>query len=132
MPTRLVISQSMPVSSLTSRTAASRTDSPGSIPPPGIDQYLLSVRWINRMRPWSPGTTTLTAGTMLLAFGAAGSSRQSMRATSDVTFHVERPRLRPDVLEAFDVRVEQRAAINAAQMQDRRPEGRHAVDVRVY
>ena len=32
-------------------------------------------RRINRMRPWWSGTTTLTAGTMLLAVGAAGSSR---------------------------------------------------------
>ena len=34
-----------------------------------------SVRRMSRMRPWPSGTTTLTAGTMLLAFGAAGSFR---------------------------------------------------------
>jgi hypothetical protein len=52
-----------------------------------------------------------------------------MRATSPITFRVERPGLCPYVLEAFDVCVEQRAAINAPQMQDRRPEGWHAVNM---
>ncbi len=52
-----------------------------------------------------------------------------MRATSAVAFHVERPRLCLDALEAFDIGVEQRAAINAPQMQDRRPEGWHAVNM---
>jgi hypothetical protein len=36
------------------------------------------------------------------------------------------------MLEAFDVRIEQRAAVNAPQMQDWRPEGWHAVDARIY
>src|SRR5581483_7943573 len=53
--------------------------SPGSIEPPGIDQYSLSVRLWRRMRPASSTTTADAAGTRLFAFGAFGSSSRSRR-----------------------------------------------------
>src|SRR6266516_7501967 len=73
MPTRPVISQVIPVSSLVSRTAAPVIDSPRSMPPPGTAQLSLSVRRIIRISPWSLTTITFADGTGLLAFGAVGS-----------------------------------------------------------
>ena len=74
MPTRPVISQSMPVSSRVSRTAACIIDSPRSIAPPGSAQLSLSDRRISSTSPASLVTTTLTDGTMLFTAGASGSS----------------------------------------------------------
>ncbi|MBB4693580.1 hypothetical protein BKA14_003728 [Actinoplanes abujensis] len=54
MPTRPVISTSIPVSSAVSRTAVSGSDSPWSMPPPGRAQLSLSERRISRMAPAYP------------------------------------------------------------------------------
>ena len=69
-----MISHSIPVSSRVSRTAAWTIDSPRSIAPPGTAQLSLSDRRIIKTSPASLTTTTLTEGTRLFAFGAAGSS----------------------------------------------------------
>ena len=69
-----VIRHSIPLSSLVSLTAASTMDSPRSIAPPGTAQLSLSERRIIKTSPSSLTTTTFTEGTMLLAFGAVGSS----------------------------------------------------------
>jgi hypothetical protein len=45
---------------------------------------------------------------------------------------VELPGLCPDVLEALNVGIEQRPALDAPQVNNRCPESRHAVDVRVH
>ena len=74
MPTSPVTSQSIPVSSRVSRTAACTIDSPRSIAPPGTAQLSLSDRRISNTSPASLITTTLTEGTRLFAFGASGSS----------------------------------------------------------
>src|SRR6266545_2218105 len=66
MPTRPVISQVMPVSSWTSRTAAWVRDSPRSMAPPGRAQLLLSERRMRSISPSSFSTTTLTEGAILL------------------------------------------------------------------
>src|SRR4051812_4072302 len=71
---------SSPVSSFVSRMAVSAIVSPGSIAPPGIVQYSLSLRRIRRIAPEASGTTADAAGIRLLAAGASGSLKCSMRA----------------------------------------------------
>jgi len=44
---------------------------------------------------------------------------------------VERTAVRPNTFEAFDIRLKKWAILNSAQVNDGRPEGRHAVDVRI-
>jgi hypothetical protein len=51
MPTSLETRASRPVSSKTSLTQASAALSPGSIPPPGRHQRLLSSRWVIKTLP---------------------------------------------------------------------------------
>ena len=67
MPTSPVTSQSIPVSSRVSRTAACTIDSPRSIAPPGTAQLSLSERRISNTSPAELVTTTLTDGTRLFA-----------------------------------------------------------------
>jgi hypothetical protein len=74
VPIRPVISTVMPVSSMTSRMAVSVIVSPSSWRPPGMACRSLSVRRMTRSRPMSSSAKTLTAITMLVAFGAFGSS----------------------------------------------------------
>jgi hypothetical protein len=74
MPTSPVTSQSIPVSSRVSRTAACTIDSPKSIAPPGSAQLSLSERRISSTSPAALVTTTLTDATMLFTVGASGSS----------------------------------------------------------
>src|SRR5215218_5225597 len=122
-PTRLTISHSMPVSSRVSRAPASAIVSPMSIAPPGKAQFSLSVRRIKSSSPFSFVTPTLTEGTRLLASGALGSSRQSIRRPISGRYHVlvrvlDRKRLClfPDSLEASHVVREQPAAGDSAHM----------------
>lgn len=69
-----VTSTRKPVSSNTSRRTASVTDSPTSWAPRSSAQRPLSVRSIIRTSPALFRTIAVTAGTMLFAAGAAGSS----------------------------------------------------------
>ena len=65
MPASPVISQSIPVSSFVSRTAACIIDSPRSMEPPGTAQFWLSERRMSKTSPAALVTTTLTHGTRL-------------------------------------------------------------------
>ena len=45
---------------------------------------------------------------------------------------IKRTAFGPDAFEAFRICLEKRAALDAPQVDDRRPESRHAVDVRIH
>src|SRR5215472_6454950 len=133
MPTRPVISQVIPVSSWVSRTAASVIDSPRSMPPPGTAQLALSVRRMSRISPWSLTTITFADGTILLALGAAGSLRWSIRLAMASHF-LAVPGLSglvPYAVETAGVGLEQRAGAEMSQVQDWGEVRRHAVGVGV-
>src|SRR4051812_13286342 len=98
------------------------TDSPGSTPPPGSAQRLLSVLCTSKMWPASLRTTAVTEGTMLFAGGAAGSLKWSTRAMSGSCHcrslaRVRLLRRRPHPVETRRIRGEHSASWHVVQVQ---------------